>query len=227
LFNEFFSRLEKHLSRMMTIALQVFALVLLLFQPVIRIIGYNYLLTQTDTRELAKQWIIANIPSDAKFAIEGAGPLSPSLPIALQDRQTLLTIQIDGSLGDIYTQALIQAQPEKIGYTSYYVFRLDQRHQGGVPIGYIEDAFIYKELGYEYLITSSWMQRTSTDTYSAEFLVSLNHYYEPIMSFEPNPYFRYDPYAWRMDYQALDQIVPGEASISGPTLVIYKLRETE
>jgi 4-amino-4-deoxy-L-arabinose transferase-like glycosyltransferase len=43
---------------------------LLLIQPVERIVRYNFLLTQTDTRTLAQRWIDSNIPKGTKIASE-------------------------------------------------------------------------------------------------------------------------------------------------------------
>lgn len=85
----------------------------------------------------------------------------------------------------------------------------------------------YKEHGYDYLVTSSWMVRDSTDTYSLLFQNSLEQNYEQIKTFEPTIYFLYDPFAWRVDYDALSQVTPGKPGIGGPIITIYKLKETK
>lgn len=49
-------------------------LAVFLLQPGLRIVRYDYLLLQTDTRTLAKEWIEENVPPNAKIAMEWHGP---------------------------------------------------------------------------------------------------------------------------------------------------------
>jgi len=68
------------------------------------------------------------------------------------------------------------------------------------------------------------MQRSKADAYSAEFQASLDSLYKEIAVFEPTILFRWDPYCWRMDYEALSLVRLGDAIIGGPRLIIYQLR---
>jgi hypothetical protein len=157
--------------------------------------------------------------------VEGAGVLGPNIPVMRERLEQLLSIQPKGTLGEVYTEALLNSRTSDAGYTVLSVFRLDERHEHGSFIEKVPGASYYKDLEYEYLVTTSWMQRSSTDTYSPSFQASLNEYYEPIKSFRPTIYFRFDPYSWRIDYQALIQVVPGRQGIGGPILTIYRVRE--
>lgn len=47
---------------------------LLLAYPLATVVRHNYLLTQLDTRTIAKQWIEKHIPSGSKLAVEWHGP---------------------------------------------------------------------------------------------------------------------------------------------------------
>lgn len=227
LLDRIFTPLAKNLSQKGINLIIVLFIVGSMIQPVINIIRFDYWLTQPDTRQAAVDWILSNIPKGSKFAIEGAGALAPNIPVSRENLEKLLSVQPTGTLGEVYTEALLTSQASDIGYTVLSVFRLDQLHKSGTFIENLTSASYYKNLGYEYLVTTSWMQRSSTDTYAPGFQASLNEYYEPIKVFHPTIYFRFDPYSWRIDYEALSKVVPGRPEIGGPILTIYRLRETK
>jgi hypothetical protein len=104
------------------------------------------------------------------------------------------------------------------------VFRLDESHEGGMFVRQVARAQTFIEREVEYLVTVSWMQRADQASYSAEFQRSLVEAYAPIVEFAPTIEFRFDPYAWRMDYAALEQIVPGTPGMGGPRVTIYRRR---
>lgn len=218
-------RLDLKLSKIGSYLLGAIMLVGLLAQPITNIIRFNYWLTQPDTRQIASQWILSNIPPESRVVIEGAGVLGPNIPIDPKELEKLLSIQAKGSLGEMYTKALLASQPPDAGYHVLSVFRLDEQHKSGQLIDTLASASYFHELGYDYLITSSWMQRDAANTYSIQFQESLDQYYTEIKVFEPTIYFLFDPYAWRMDYQALDQVAPGRPGIGGPILTIYMRQE--
>lgn len=72
------------------------------------------------------------------------------------------------------------------------------------------------------MLAAAWTQRTVREQNSPGFLRSLLLHYEPVAEFEPTIAFRFDPFAWRMDYDALAKVVPGESGIGGPALTIYR-----
>jgi len=217
--------LELKISQPWARVICIFAVMGILIEPIMNIVRFDYWLTQPDTRQVATQWILSNIPPGSKIVIEGAGVLGPNVPFSRTDMEQALAAQPEDSLGNVYTKAILASQPLSVGYTVLSVFRLDEQHDGGYLIGTVASASYYSDLGYDYLVTSGWMQRDSTDTYSPVFQASLNKYYEPIKIFEPTVYFLFDPYAWRIDYQALRKVIPGQHGIGGPKLIIYKLRE--
>lgn len=217
--------LERRFSRTLTRSLSVLAVIGILVQPILNIIRFDYWLTQPDTRQLAAEWIYSNIPYGSAIVVEGINVLGPNVPIGHKDLEQLLAIQPKGTLGYVYTKALFDSQSLDTGYTVLSVFRLDQKHESGMFDGAIDSASYYRDLGYDYLITSSWMQPDPTNVYSTIFQESLNQYYVPVKEFKPTIYFRFDPYSWRIDYQALRQVIPGKPGVGGPILTIFKLSE--
>lgn len=206
---------------------QILVMAMVLAQPLLNIIRFDFWLTQPDTRRIASEWLVSNLPYGSHIVVEGANVLGPTIPPGRIQMKQLLAIQKDGSLGEMYTEALMTSQLFDTGHKVLSVFRIDQKHRGGTFLEMISDASYYRDLGYDYIVTSDWMQRTNNDGYPSAFQASLDRYYEPIMTFEPTIHFRYDPYSWRIDYEALAQVVPGKRGIGGPVLVIYRLRETE
>lgn len=222
-----FSSLETRFRAKWIWAGQILAMALVLAQPVLNIVRFDFWLIQMDTRQITSDWIVSHLPPGSRIAIEGANVLGPDVPLDRMYMEQLLAIQEQGSLGKVYTEALMTSQPSNTGFYVLSVFRLDEKHRGGIFLETVKDASYYRDLGYDYLVTSSWMQRTADDTYSSAFQASLDKYYAPIVTFEPTIHFRYDPYSWQIDYTALGQIIPGRQEIGGPKLIIYKLRDIE
>lgn len=190
------------------------------FQNIVR---YDFWLTQPDTRAQAAMWMRANIPRDARIVIEGAGVLGP--PVS--PSRAMLDALIDPALkdfGSLYFWAMRENVPPDDGYRVETVFRLDERHEGGMLVGKVTSAREYATRGIEYLVTVSWMQRSAKDRYAPEFQQSLEATYTRVAEFRPTIVFRFDPYAWRMDYDALAQVVPGRAGVGGPILTVYRRR---
>ena len=187
-------------------------------------VRWDYWLTQPDTRVLGTQWILANVPNDATMILEGADVLGPPVPTTLALLEQAIKNEPVNTVGHVYLQAIRKNQRKDIGYRAEMIFRLDERHISGIFQGKIENASYYTERGIDYLVTSEWMIRDSGDQYASAFRASLDTLYEPIKIFTPTVPFRFDPYAWRMDYDALAQIVPGQPGIGGPTLTVYRRR---
>lgn len=207
-------------SRIYFITIVVLILVIPSTSNVLR---YDYYLTQPDTREQARVWFSENIPSGAKIVSEGANVLSPNLPLSLEYIEKSLSGMEDGSYAKVHYQALRDLATQDTGYEFITVFKLDEHHEGE-QISAVENASLYPRNDVEYLVTVSWMQRSDADAYSSEFQVSLDALYEEIAVFEPTIPFRWDPYAWRVDYEALSRVRIGEPIVGGPRLVVYQLR---
>lgn len=196
----------------------------LMIQPAQNIARYDYWLTQSDTRQIALDWILENVPDGATMLVEGAGVLGPQVPESLVQLDAKIAAEPSNALGYFYLQALRANQRAPRGYRAENVFRLDQRHDSGILAGRIAIAQEYAANGVDYLITVDWMQTEQPLPYSDEFQRSLLAAYEPLRDFKPTIAFRFDPYAWRMDYDALAQISPGQPGIGGPHLTLYRRR---
>jgi|GEM_PF-2433646 len=214
------SRLQTRWAR---VALGVAAIGLMM-QPIQNIARYDYWLTQPDTRQIALNWILQNVPDGATMLVEGAGVLGPQVPESRAQLDAKIAAEPPNTVGYFYLQALRANQRALRGYRAETVFRLDQRHESGILAGTIASAQEYAAQGVDYLITVDWMQTEQPLVYSDEFQRSLAAAYEPLMDFKPTIAFRFDPYAWRMDYDALAQIIPGQPGIGGPRLTIYRRR---
>ncbi|NOZ00102.1 MAG: phospholipid carrier-dependent glycosyltransferase [Chloroflexi bacterium] len=196
----------------------------LLIPSTLNILRFDYWITQPDTRQLAEAWMRRNIPAGARLVVEGADVLGPDLPLDKTWLDESIAAASPDSLGRIYLEAIRASQLTGPGYRVERVFRLDEQHRGGVVIGTVDSADEYARRGVEYLVTVDWMQRDAEDAYSAAFQQSLDAAYQQIAVFEPTIHFRFDPLAWRMDYDALAQVVPGQPGIGGPRLVVYQLK---
>jgi hypothetical protein len=196
----------------------------LVIPSAVNIIKFDYWLTQPDTRLMVAQWIKANVPDNSTMVVEGAGVLGPPLPVSRAIIAASMASQPGGSIEYLQLAAIRANLPEGPGYSINTVFRLDQRHEGGMVVETIPSVQYYAQRGFDYLVTVDWMQRDDADHYSAEFQESLDTLYEQIADFQPTIAFRFDPYAWRMDYEALDRVNPGQSGAGGPHLRIYRLR---
>jgi len=208
--------------RVVSLSLALVAGLLMLpsFQNIVR---YDFWLTQPDTRAQAAEWIRTHIPREASIVVEGAGVLGPPVPPsrAMLDRLIDPTLRDFGSL---YFWAMREQISREDGYRVETVFRLDERHEGGILVGKVASASEYVARGVDYVVTVSWMQRDASSRYAPEFAQSLAAAYVPVAEFRPTIVFRFDPYAWRMDYEALARVVPGQAGVGGPILRIYQRR---
>ncbi len=185
------------------------------------IIRFDYWLSQPDTRALATEWIQTNVPPDSTIATEGLDILGPSIPVN------------DAMFESAASKARTKFEREEVramrasgrggpGYQVTQLFRLDEETRGGVKVGQVASAQSYWDAGIDYLVTVNWMKRTADTQYGPEFQQSLETFYKPIAEIRPTVVFRYDPYAWRVDYEALARVVPGKAQVGGPLLTIYR-----
>ena len=195
----------------------------LVFPSLQNIMRFDYWITQPDTRAETVTWFEENVPGGTTVVSEGMDVLAPNLPLDSAFLDEILARTQTNSFSQTYLLALRENAPETGGYRFKRVFVLNEEHQGG-KIYPIKSAEYYQEQGIEYLITVSWMRRSPEDAFPADFKASLDELYQVVKVFEPTIPFRWDPYAWRIDYDALSHVRLGESLIGGPRITIYRLR---
>ncbi len=223
---DFFAWTKRWISPMASeIALAAIALALCI-PPLMNAIRFDYWLTQPDTRAVAAEWIQSNIPPNATMATEGLDILGPYIPVS------------DAIFESVASKARTYFEKEEIramrasrrdgpGYRVTQLFRLDEETRGGVKVGQVPSAQLYSDAGIDYLVTVNWMKRTAATQYSAAFQQSVDMFYTPVAEIRPTVLFRYDPYAWRVDYDALSRVDLGQPQIGGPVLTIYQRRASQ
>ena len=241
LLDDLYIYLENHFSILAAQTTSIILCAIIVVEPAMNILRFDYAITQPDTRSIAANWIKEHIPPESQIAIEGGNIYGPQLPFSNTYAQDLLsngtgdrlknimelwTIPGYGLSGErpgysaesltrLYVQATQNIELKENGYRLLILQRLDYVASKDVAVKFVDK-------GYQYLITTSWSQQNYP--YSPEFLQSLYIYYEPIKIFEPVPEFRTDPYCFMMDYPALKKIIPGHPIVGGPRIIIYKLR---
>lgn len=217
--------------RRATLALLVF-LPILLWQPLVRSIKFDYLVTRPTTGELVTAWIEEHVPAETAVAVEGTlqpfyQPSSgPYLSLTAGRMQEFL----DGGGDGAVVLAIASVSEGAAGYdilaTPNLGYAYDQqlgewdlaRH------GRYTDVSSYLDRGVEVLVANSWAH---SDTYpwSQEFSASLGEEYRVVHEIRPTVAFAHEPHAVRMDYAALDSVTPGlKDMITGPTFTIYRQR---
>jgi hypothetical protein len=215
--------LETRFSHAWANGLLVMLAVLLVIPSAANIMRFDFWLAQPDTRQLATQWITANIPDNSKIVVEGWGVLGPPLPESRAVIAAKMASQQAGSIENLKLAAIRANMPEGPGYNLEMVLRLDERGEAGAVVE-IPTMQYYAQRGFEYLVTVDWVPREFGDQYSPQFQESLDTLYEQIADFQPTIAFKFDPYAWRMDYMALARVIPGQPGTGGPHLRLYRLR---
>jgi len=197
----------------------------LILPSTINVARYDFLITQPDTRQLASRWIKRCIPPESTIVAEGSGVLGPQIPLSAEYIDMWMATVPADSFTHFYLQEKRPFLQNSAGYHVDQVFRLDQRRRAsGTSVETIADTQYYADQGVDYLVTVSWMQRDVADRYTPVFQSSLDTAYELVADFRPTVAFRFDPYAWRMDYDALAHIAPGNPVVGGPRLTIYQRR---
>lgn len=217
-------------SRWLRPQLSVLVLVIVTFglatPSILNVLRFDFYLTQPDTRSLAAEWVQENVRSGSKIATEGLDILGPYIPPTRS--------RIDAAMGKSGTEsereemrALGTSLAGRPGYQVTQLFRLDQNVRGGVVVAEVPSARAYADEGIDYLVTVSWMKRTADEEYSDAFQQSLDAAYSPVTQIRPTILFRFDPYAWRTDYDALSRVTPGVPQVGGPLLTIYRRVEIQ
>lgn len=215
--------------------LSLFILVLI-WQPLLRSMKFDFIITREHTGRKATIWIKKNIPADSLIALEGIlrpgafpghGPylrLSPkSMKAELEKMGPTFKI---GRLSLVSTRVYDEKNGYQILATPNLAFRYDPE------LGYwdlkdyeeFRSADYYVNKNVEYIVSSSWAH---TDDYrwSESFRKSLEAKYAVVAEFSPTTDFRWEPHQVRMDYQALDKVrLFTKDQVFGPVIKVYKKR---
>lgn len=192
----------------------------------LNIVRFDLMLTLPDTRLLATQWIEKNVPEGAKIATEGLDILGPYIP----PNRGMIDAAIAKARTESERQEMRALETSLVGRPRYQVtptFRFDQDVRGGIVVVSVQSAQRYADQGIDYLVTVNWMKRSEDDEYAPAFQRSLDTLYRPMVQIRPTIPFRYDPYAWRTDYDALARVTPGSSQVGGPVLTIYRRVENQ
>lgn len=196
----------------------------------VSIARYDYYVSQPDTRAVAAEWMRLNLPVEAAVTIEGAGVLGPTVPNSRKQideelaRIASAATRPESSYRQLTVQAMQYRPGSERGLRVQSVFRLDQIQEGGTLVGMVASVSDYAEREVDYLVSVDWMQNDAEARYAPAFNESLDIVYERMMEFSPTIHFSFDPYAWRMDYDALGQVIIGKPEVGGPHLTLYRRR---
>lgn len=193
-------------------------------------IKYNYLITQPDTRNIAKLWIEEHIPANSKVVNEGgSGPERISVlsaPIHKNKKVLLEEIEIADKAGlkGTHPRTLLKID-HRVTYDLKSVMALNWIYIDGAPTISIPTVDTYVQEGYEWIITSSWIRGAEEGEFPPEFIHSLQKHYELVKEFRPYPEFEWDYYCYRVDYRTLGELtIFDKGVIGGPTISIYRRR---
>lgn len=182
----------------------VAAALLLGAQPLIASIRHDVLLTRTDTRSQAKEWIEGNVPEGRKFAVETlvfSPPLAtPQRPLPFSSR----TYEV----------------------RSREIFGLSALRQDASTVG-AATAEDYRAAGIDYLVTNSFisgfrMLDPELDRRMQAFYESLDTEAERVATFSPTPDGSPVPRIFTQNYGPATHLWKIERP--GPEIRIYRLR---
>lgn len=193
-------------------------------------IKYNYLISRPDTRKIAKNFIEHSAPAESKIICEGLewhglgeqiSPLGVQLNISKKELEEQLKTALEKGVAGKYLYAMIEGQNEP-AYRLKNVFLLDASGDKKY-----NDVDIYLKDSVEYMVTCSWVRNQWHREMSLQFLSSLYKEYKLIKEFNPCPVFRWDPWCWRVDYEALSKVSIFDNKVAGgPIIRIYKRKDS-
>ena len=113
----------------------VFLVLIVISQGVIFSIRHNYLISKTDTRILARNWIKNNIPDNSKIVMEGYGPSLKVYNDKNRFKENLNGYQVDHIWADLPKKSLEAYREENRKYliTSSYINRRYLSHPEKYP----------------------------------------------------------------------------------------------
>lgn len=202
--------------------------IVLIFPSAFRVVKFNTVLTQPDTRTLAKEWFEQTVPNGSKVLVEST--LKPEIPSSFNMSLMLDEESVDKRIHDaeaigqegLYLRALKQVNQGKIGYDIVATTQVGAKTDIFTDeLTRIKDVSYYLESRVSYIVLTSWVQ----EKMSQEFSESLNTHYRLIQEFRPTYEFKVDPHLVRMDYEALDKVnIFQKDLVFGPVIRIYELK---
>jgi hypothetical protein len=200
---------------------------IVMIPSLLRTVKFNNIITWSDTRTLARQWIEENIQAGTSIAIEGTTSdevtsyLGPQLVLDQEGLGERYKKVVGWGGEGLNLRAKIEAYSDRVGYDLTGVprlnVRLDSEKEQFVEIDGVE---YYKDRGVNYLVRSSWVRRVV----SSEFYETLEDSYSLLKVFKPTVVFDMEPHAFAMDYQALDRVPFLGRGVFGPVIRIYHLK---
>lgn len=201
----------------------------LIWQPLLRIVKFDRLISTPDTREISEKWIEENIEAGEKILVEGtyrpeyASTINAALDLDILAIDKELSIASRKNFPARYLNFLRKANEEKRGYKVVVANHLNWKtdlitNQFEV----VDSVEFYLEEGVKYVVVSSWVDKSGL---SLEFRQSFEDNYELIQSFSPSYEFPVDPHFIRMDYGLLERVDPFKKDLTfGPKIEIYQRR---
>lgn len=224
--DEVANRLKTRVARRVFLTI---AVTILVFQPFLRIIKFDYLLTRPDTRPEAKEWIEENILAGSKILVEST--IRPEQPSNLNVALNLNIESIDKRISAAesygypatYLKHLRTVNLGEIGYDIIVTPRIDYQYDIiNSQAVRLENIDYYLKDDVEYLVLTSWARRPRLER---EFKQSIASHYSFVKEFRPNPQFPVDPHFIQVDFQELDNVsIFDKNLVFGPKISIYKLR---
>jgi hypothetical protein len=166
--------------------------------PLVSSVRHNILLTRTDTRTIAKDWVEANLPEGAKIAVEwdGYGP-----PLSTKEK--------------------IMPFSNRIFEITY----MGGTPLGGIGLSSNSIQW-YRDQEFDYLIVSSFIQEipiifVDQENIRQDFYSSLNREFELVQEFYPTMEATEPPFIFEEIYGPVISL--WQRSRPGPTLKIYKV----
>lgn len=142
-------------------------IVLVLFPSVVKVVKLDYLLTQKDTRTLAKEWIYENLPRGSTLALESYGP-----PVSPDDFNLLRR----HTLGNVHLDWLAQRNVEYVIVNDIMYARFTR-----FPEEFPKQANFYRSLEEEALLIKTFRPKWD------EFLIDLHNPTIKIYRLSPYP----------------------------------------
>ncbi len=203
------------------IALSVLGILVILL-PGIAIIRWDYWISQTDTRTLAKEWIEANIPAKSKILLDSGKYYVSAMGPTLQDSEGNLRQKYQASTQSGLVKGWIGGRPAGLAHeTEFYRYLVAATsgitydlvrilHDDTLPTVEIRPLTYYKDQGVQYVVVSS---------------IGYSRYYSSRHGF-PGKAAAYRAFYESLDKEAvLIKVFKGNPTDRpGPKIKIYKLQ---
>lgn len=210
-------------------------ILVIIWQPLIRTLKFDWIITRPHTGVLSTDWIQEHIPSGSRIAVDGVllwyvpSVSGPYLFPTQQSIGALLAGTREGDTSGAYLRAYVQAIGDIPGYEIIGVPSLSYGFDGNyLGVSKYDSVDPYLEKNVDAIITSSWVREHYRNVYpwSDAFSRSFQEHYILEKEFVPTVDFAHDPIAVRVDYRALDRVkLFDREQVFGPKISIYRRNE--